>query len=84
MKKVGIIVGSGFIESDIIALFLDHHFDVKVSTTDIKNKAMYQHLMHLNNADHLHICELDHHNKLAVEQFVKDCDFIVQSNKILD
>ncbi|WP_299225997.1 hypothetical protein [uncultured Psychroserpens sp.] len=80
MKKVGIISGSGFIESDIIKLFLNQDFDVKISTADISIKENYQHLMELNNAQALHICELDEYNTTAIIDFVKDCDYIIHLN----
>ena len=83
MKKIGIIGGSGFIESDIPKLFLDQSFDVKISTSDINKKGTYQHLMLLENADRLHVCELNETNKADVLEFAKDCDFIVHTNDFL-
>ncbi|OUR92235.1 hypothetical protein A9Q87_07075 [Flavobacteriales bacterium 34_180_T64] len=80
MKKVGIIFNSGFIESEIPKLFLDHNFDVKVSTTDISKKEWFEHLMELNNADRLHICELDETVNTEVQKFSVGCDIIVHSN----
>ncbi|RKE90854.1 NAD-dependent epimerase/dehydratase family protein [Ichthyenterobacterium magnum] len=77
MKKIGIIGGSGFIDSDIPKLFLDQSFDVKISTSDINKKETYQHLMLLENADRLHVCELDINDKSALKDFVKDCDITV-------
>lgn len=77
MKKAGIIGGSGFIGSYITKQFLDHNFEVKVSATDITKEEKYQHLMGLDNADHLHICELDVTDKVALKDFVKDCDIVV-------
>ncbi len=77
MKKVGIIGGSGFIGSYITKTFLDNEFLVKVSATDIKRKDKYQHLVTLNNSDHLHISELDIMNKAVLQDFVFDCDIII-------
>lgn len=77
MKKAGIIGGSGFIGSYITKCFLENNFEVKVSATDILKEEKYQHLMDLDNADHLHICELDVTNKVALKDFVKDCDIVV-------
>lgn len=82
MKKIGIIGGFGFIEKDMISLFLNQHFDVKVSTTDISKKENYQHLMELKNADGLHICELDINNNRDMESFLKDCDYIIFLNML--
>ncbi|MEZ4802357.1 MAG: hypothetical protein R2797_06255 [Gelidibacter sp.] len=50
MKKVGIIGDSGHIESDIVSLFLENIFDVKVSTIDISKKENYQQLMELHHS----------------------------------
>ncbi|MCX7550502.1 NAD-dependent epimerase/dehydratase family protein [Xanthomarina sp. F2636L] len=77
MENVGIIGGSGFIGSFITKIFLDNNFEVKVSTTNISKEEKYQHLMNLENSDHLHICELDVTNKVALEDFVKNCDIII-------
>lgn len=77
MKKAGIIGGSGFIGSYITKQFLDNNFEVKVSATDISKEEKYQHLMSLDNSDHLHICELDVTNKTALIDFVKDCDVVI-------
>ncbi|MEZ4856403.1 MAG: NAD-dependent epimerase/dehydratase family protein [Gelidibacter sp.] len=77
MKKVGIIGGSGFIGSHITKQFLDHNFEVKASTTDISNEDKYQHLMDFSHADNLHICELNVTNKIALQEFVYDCDIVI-------
>ncbi len=77
MKKVGIIGGSGFIGSHVTKQFLDHGFDVKVSTTDISKKEKYEHLMNLNDADHLYISELDVADETLLTEFVKDCDIVI-------
>ena len=80
MKKAGIIGGSGFIESDIVSLLLSKQYDVKVSTSNINKMENYQHLMELNHSEHLHVCEIDINTKSDLEQFTKDCDFIVFVN----
>ncbi|PWK17752.1 NAD-dependent epimerase/dehydratase family protein [Xanthomarina spongicola] len=77
MKKAGIIGGSGFIGSYITKQFLDHDFEVKVSSTDISKEEKYQHLMNLENSDHLHISELDVTDKAALKDFIKDCDIVI-------
>ncbi len=77
MKKVGIIGGSGFIGSHVTQQFLNHGFDVKVSTTNILKKEKYEHLMNFNNCDHLHISELDVTNEALLTEFVKDCDIVI-------
>ncbi len=77
MKKVGIIGGSGFIGSDIVSLFLNNFFDVKVSTIDITKKENYEHLMELDHADNLYVCELDQENEFEMTIFIKDCDFVL-------
>lgn len=77
MKKVGIIGGSGFIGSHITKQFLDHNFEVKASTTDISNEDKYQHLINFDHADNLHICELNVTNKIALQEFVSDCDIVI-------
>lgn len=77
MKKAGIIGGKGFIESEIISLFLQKHFEVKVSTSDITKTENYQHLMELDHSEHLHVCEVNHKTKSELEHFTKDCDYIV-------
>jgi len=77
MKKVGIIGGSGFIGSYITKAFLNNGFLVKVSATDIKREEKYKHLMTLDNANNLHISELDVLNKTALQDFVFDCDIII-------
>ena len=77
MKKVGIIGGSGFIGSYITKAFLNNGFLVKVSATDIKREEKYKHLMTLDNANNLHISELDVLNKTALQDFVFDCDLVI-------
>jgi len=80
MKKAGIIGGSGFIASDIILLLLNSNFDVKVSTVDISKKENFVHLMELNHAENLYVCELDYEKKSALYNFTKDCDLIIFIN----
>jgi dihydroflavonol-4-reductase len=77
MKKAAIIGGSGFIGSYITKTFLDNGFQIKVSTTDIKRKNKYQHLIGLNHSDNLHICELDVTDKFILQDFISDCDIII-------
>jgi len=77
MKKVGIIGGSGFIGSHVTKQFLDHNFEVKVSTTDISKKEKYEHLMKLDYSDHLYVSELDVTDKNLLAEFVKDCDIVI-------
>ena len=78
MQTVGIIGGSGFIGSYITKIFLEENYKVKVSSTNIKNKSKYQHLLSLNNAsNNLEIVSLDVRDKEALEKFVKGCDIVV-------
>ena len=77
MKKVGVIGGSGFIGSYVTKQFLDHGFEVKVSSTDISREDKYQHLMKLNNTDKLQISEMNVEDKTALLDFVSDCDIVV-------
>ncbi|WP_033956006.1 hypothetical protein [Psychroserpens jangbogonensis] len=80
MKKAGIIGGSGFIESDVISLFLNTNFDVKVSTTDISKKENYEHLMELEHSENLYVCEIDSEKESALHNFTKDCDLVIFIN----
>ena len=80
MKKVAIIGGSGFIESDVISLLLSASFNVKVSTIDISIKENYQHLMELKGSENLYVCEIDSKKQQALNNFVIDCDLIVFMN----
>ncbi len=82
MKKVGIIGGSGFIESDVISLLLNTHFDVKVSTIDISKKEKYEHLMELDHSENLYVCEIDSEQKSALHDFTKDCDLVIFMNPL--
>ena len=77
MKKVGIIGGSGFIGSYVTKQFLDHGFEVKVSTTDIKREDKYKHLMNFNHADNLQISEMNVEDKASLLDFVTNCDIII-------
>ncbi|WJJ98038.1 NAD-dependent epimerase/dehydratase family protein [Algibacter luteus] len=77
MKKAGIIGGSGFIGSYITKKFLEHGYQVKVSTTDISREDKYEHLMTLKNSENLYISELNVTDKSALKDFVSDCDIIV-------
>jgi len=77
MKKVGIIGGSGFIGSHTTKRFLEEDYKVKVSATDITKEEKYQHLMHLQHAENLHVSELNVENKTALQDFVKDCDIVI-------
>lgn len=82
MKKVGIIGGSGYINSDIISLFLNNDFDVKVSTIDITKKENYQHLMELGHAENLYVCELDDKNAYEMKVFTTDCDYVIFTDQL--
>jgi len=77
MKKVGIIGGSGFIGSYITKAFLDNGYGVKVSATDITREDKYQHLMALNQAVNLYVSELSVEDKVALADFVSDCDIVI-------
>lgn len=77
MKKVGIIGGSGFIGSYNTQKFLDEGYKVKVSTTDISKKEKYEHLLRLENAEHLEIVQLDVENKSELLDFLKDCEIVI-------
>lgn len=77
MKKIGIIGGSGFIGSYVTKQFLDHGYEVKVSTTDISKENKYQHLMKFNHSDNLQISEMNVEDKASLEEFVSDCDIVV-------
>lgn len=77
MKKAGIIGGSGFIGSYITKAFLNHGYQVKVSTTDISREDKYEHLMLFDHADNLYISELDVTDKATLKDFVSDCDVVV-------
>ena len=80
MKKIGIIGGSGFIDSDVISLFLKNLYDVKVSIDDISQKENYQHLMELQHSDNLYVCELNPQIKSDLNDFTKDCDYVLFMN----
>jgi nucleoside-diphosphate-sugar epimerase len=77
MKKVGVIGGSGFIGSYVTKQFLDHGFEVKVSSTDISKKEKYKHLKQLNNSDRLTFSELNVENKEQLETFISDCEIVI-------
>lgn len=77
MKRVGIIGGAGFIGSHITKQFLNHNYEVKVSTTDILDHAKYLHLMNLDHADSLHICELNVADHDALREFVSGCTILI-------
>lgn len=77
MKKVGIIGGSGFIGSYVTKTFLDHGFEVKVSTTNITREDKYKHLMTLNHFDNLQISEMNVEDKVSLRDFVDNCDIII-------
>ncbi|WP_142783299.1 NAD-dependent epimerase/dehydratase family protein [Changchengzhania lutea] len=79
MKKVGVIGGSGFIGSYITKAFLNQGYQVKVSTTNISREDKYEHLMVFNKSDNLHISELDVTDKIALKDFVSDCDVVIHS-----
>jgi hypothetical protein len=80
MKKAGVIGGSGFIDSDVISLLLLNNFDVKVSTIDISIKENYEHLMDLDQSEHLYVCEIDSKQNAALSNFTKDCDIVIFMN----
>ncbi|XMO86987.1 NAD-dependent epimerase/dehydratase family protein [Algibacter sp. AS12] len=77
MKKAGIIGGSGFIGSHITKVFLNHGYQVKVSTTNISSEQKYEHLMLFDHADNLYISELDVTDKATLKDFVSDCDIVI-------
>lgn len=80
MKIVGIIGGSGYIDDNVVSLFLNQNFDVKISTLDIKKKENYHHLMELEHAENLYVCELDPSIKSALNSFTKGCDIVIFMN----
>lgn len=80
MKKIAIIGNSDYIEDDIVQLYLNNYFEVKVSTNDISKKEQYEHLMLLDNADRLYIAELNTQNKQHLIDFVIDCDAVTFTN----
>ncbi len=73
MKKAAIIGGSGFIGSYVTKQFLNHGFEVKVSTTDISKEDKYKHLMHFKNANNLQISEMNVENNADLSTFISDC-----------
>ena len=77
MQTVGIIGASGFIGSHITKKFLENHYQVKASVTDIDKKGKYQHLIDLNYKDRLHIQQLHVEDEIELQKFVKDCDIVV-------
>jgi len=79
MKKVGIIGGSGFIGSYVTKQFLDHDYQVKVSTTAISREDKYQHLMKFNHSDNLQISEMNVENKASLFEFISDCDIVIHT-----
>ncbi len=79
MQTVGIIGGSGFIGSYITKIFLEENYKVKVSSTDIKNKSKYEHLLTLTNAENLEMVPLDVRDKKVLQDFVKGCEIVVHA-----
>lgn len=79
MKTVGIIGGSGFIGSYVTKIFLENHYTVKVSSTDITNKSKYGHLYSLKNAGNLEVVALDLMQSDSIKNFAEGCDIIVHS-----
>ena len=77
MKKVGIIGGSGFIGSYVTKEFLNHGYEVKVSTTDILREDKYKHLMKFNHSSNLQISEMNVEDKASLEEFVSDCEILI-------
>ncbi len=77
MKKVGIIGGSGFIGSYITKKFLEEGYNVKVSTTDITKRDKYEHLLSMENADHLEVVQLDVENTFELTNFLRGCEIII-------
>lgn len=77
MKKAGIIGGSGFIGSYNTKKFLDEGYSVKVSVTDISKKEKYEHLLGLNNAEHLEIAQLDIENRQELADFLQGCEIVI-------
>jgi len=77
MKKVAIIGGSGFIGSYNTKKFLEEGYNVKVSVTDISKKEKYEHLLKLNNAEHLEIVQLDVEDKPGLIHFLQGCDTVI-------
>ncbi len=77
MKKVGIIGASGFIGSHITKKFLENHYQVKASVTDIAKKDKYEHLYTLDEKGHIQISELHVENEKDLKDFVSDCDIVI-------
>jgi nucleoside-diphosphate-sugar epimerase len=77
MKKVGIIGGSGFIESYNTQKFWNEGFKVKVSSTNISKKEKYEHLLNLKNARNLEIIQLDVTNKAELLNFLEGCEIVI-------
>lgn len=79
MKTVGIIGGAGFIGSYVTQKFLAEGYRVKVSTTDLTNRAKYDHLLALPNADNLTVEALDVRQAETIAGFVAGCQLLVHS-----
>ena len=79
MQTVSITGGSGFIGSYVTQKFLAEGYAVKVSTTDITNRAKHEHLFALPNAEHLTVATLDLRQADTVAGFVVGCERLVHS-----
>ncbi len=77
MKRAGIIGGSGFIGSYNTQKFLNEGYKVRVSATDISKKEKYEHLLQLQNAEHLEIIQLNVEDKSQLADFLQGCDIVV-------
>jgi dihydroflavonol-4-reductase len=77
MKTVGIVGGSGFIGSYVTRKFLQEHYKVRVSATDISKPEKYQHLRGLENAENLDIVPVNVLEKAGLRSFIDGCDIVV-------
>jgi len=76
MKTVGIIGGSGFVESHTTKKFLHEGYKVRGFGNDISKPEKYSHLKSLPNAEHLQIVPLNVENKNQMKKFVTGCDIV--------
>ena len=77
MKTVGIVGGAGFIGSFVARKFLQEHYKVRVSATDISKPEKYQHLRGLEHAENLEIVPVNVLEKPGLQSFINGCDIVV-------
>ncbi|MGB3607676.1 MAG: hypothetical protein WA775_13905 [Psychroserpens sp.] len=77
MKTIAIIANENPIDSNLVLLFLNADFYVKIAVTNIAKTPLFAHVMDLDLNQNLHVSEIDLYKEFEMANFTKDCDYVL-------